>query len=178
MSGRVAVLGLDRGGGHHSIASMIRPGIKMKLGFRVKVLRGGQVEEVEFGDLLTGPTVVSVYMRNNTSGCDLQMASLAKAAAGLKRKGYNLVAVSRDTCGSHTRYAEKMGIRFTLVSDPEFQFAKAADSMVQKSMYGKKYMAPARAAYVLDPDGKVRAVIEKVDTKDHAAQVRAVLDNL
>jgi peroxiredoxin len=39
-------------------------------------------------------------------------------------------------------------------------------------------MAPARAAYVLDPGGKVREVIEKVDTKDHAAQIRAVLDDL
>jgi peroxiredoxin Q/BCP len=158
---------------------MIKAGETLDLGFRVKTVgTDGKVEEVTFGDLITGPTVVSVYMRNNTSGCDLQMASLARGAAAIKRKGYNLVAVSRDTCGSHSRYAEKMGIRFPLVSDPDFQFAKAADSMVQKSMYGKKYTAPARAAYVLNPGGKVKAVIEKVDTKDHAAQLRRVLDQL
>jgi len=158
---------------------MITPGKTLKLGFKVKVVRGGgEVEEVLFGDLLSGPTVVSVYMRNNTSGCDLQMASLAKGVRSIKRLGYDVIAVSRDTCGSHRKYAEKMGIGFTLVSDPEFQFAKAADSMVQKSMYGKKYMAPARAAYVLEPDGKVTAVIEKVDTADHAAQVCSVLKAL
>ncbi len=76
------------------------------------------------------------------------------------------------------KYAAKMGIGFTLVSDSGFQFAKAVDSMVQKSMYGKKYMAPARAAYVLEPGGRVLAVIEKVETKDHTAQVKAVLKEL
>lgn len=158
---------------------MVKAGVKLALDFTVKAVdKNGKVEEVTFGDLITGPTVVSVYMRNNTSGCDLQMASLAKGAAAIKRKGYALIGVSRDTGSSHLKYAAKMGIGFTLVSDPDFQFAKAADSMVQKSMYGKKYMAPARAAYLLDPGGKIRAVIEKVDTKDHAAQLRAILEGL
>lgn len=158
---------------------MVKAGEKLDLDYTIKAVgKDGQVEEVTFGDLITGPTVVSVYMRNNTSGCDLQMASLAKGAATIKRKGYALVGISRDTGSSHLKYAAKMGIGFTLVSDPGFQFARAADSMVQKSMYGKKYMAPARAAYVLEPGGRVLAVIEKVDTKDHAAQVRAVLKAL
>jgi peroxiredoxin Q/BCP len=158
---------------------MVKAGAELDLGFTVKaVSKGGKVEEVTFGDLITRPTIVSVYMRNNTSGCDLQMASLVKGTAALKRKGYALIGVSRDTGSSHSKYADKMGIGFTLVSDPGFQFARAADSMVQKSMYGKKYMAPARAAYVLEPGGRVLAVIEKVDTKDHAAQIRAVLKDL
>lgn len=158
---------------------MIKPGDRMDLNFTVKAVgRDGKVEEAVFADLVTGPTVVSVYMRNNTSGCDLQMASLAKGARAIKRMGYAVIGISRDTGSSHLKYAAKMGIGFTLVSDPEFQFAKAADSMVQKSMYGKKYMAPARAAYVLDPEGVVLAVMEKVDTKDHTAQVKAVLKEL
>ncbi|MEZ5278724.1 MAG: redoxin domain-containing protein [Opitutaceae bacterium] len=158
---------------------MVKPGRKLNLDFVVKVVRtGGEQDEVSFSELITGPTVVSVYMRNNTSGCDLQMASLAKGAAAIRKLGYHTLAISRDTCGSHKKYAEKMGIRFPLVSDPEFQFAKATDSMVEKSMYGKKYLAPARAAYVLDADGTVKAVIEKVDTGDHTAQLVAVLKNL
>lgn len=158
---------------------MIKAGDKLDLEFTVKAVgQDGKVEEVVFGDLITKPTVVSVYMRNNTSGCDLQMASLAKGARAIKRMGYNLIGISRDTGSSHLKYAAKMDIGFTLVSDPGFQFAKAVDSMVQKSMYGKKYMAPARAAYVVEPGGVVLAVIEKVDTKDHTAQVKAVLKEL
>lgn len=158
---------------------MIKAGEKLDLDFTVKAVgQDGKAEEVIFGDLIVGPTVVSVYMRNNTSGCDLQMASLAKGARAIKRMGYALIGISRDTGSSHLKYAAKMGIGFTLVSDPGFQFAKAVDSMVQKSMYGKKYMAPARAAYVVGPGGVVLAVIEKVDTKDHTAQVKAVLKEL
>ncbi len=143
--------------------------------FQLKVFRNGQTETVTFADLLTRRTIVSVYMRNNTPGCDRQNDSLAAHAAEFERAGYNLVAVSRDTCGSHARYAAKKKITYTLVSDPEDLFAKAADSVIEKSMYGRSFTGPARAAYVLDRDGTVLAVVPKVDTADHAAQLRKVL---
>lgn len=154
---------------------MITSGQKLKTDFKVKVVRAGASEEVKFRDLLTRRTVVSVYMRNNTSACDLQIASLAQNAKKIARLGVNLIAISRDTCSSHTKYAGKMGVSFTLVSDPDFTFSKRADAMVQKSMYGKKYLAPARAVYVLDPDGTVVDRIEKIDPKNHAAEVIALL---
>ena len=143
--------------------------------FQLKVFRNGHVEVVNFSDLLTRRTVVSVYMRNNTPGCDRQNDSLAAHAAEFDRAGYNLVAVSRDTGGSHAKYAAKKKISYTLASDPEDLFAQVADSVVEKSMYGRKFTGPARAAYVLDRDGTVLAVVEKVDTADHAAQLRKVL---
>jgi peroxiredoxin Q/BCP len=92
--------------------------------------------------------------------------------------GYNLVAVSRDTCGSHQKYAAKKSISYPLVSDPGDAFARAADAIVEKSMYGKTYEGPARAAFVLGTDGQVLAVIEKVDSKAHGEQVMTVLRGL
>ena len=154
---------------------MISTGKKIDTSFPIKVFRNGQAETVTFSDLLTRRTIVSVYMRNNTPGCDRQNDSLAADAAEFDRAGYNLVAVSRDTCGSHAKYAAKKKISYTLVSDPDDLFAKATDSVVEKSMYGRTFSGPARAAYVLDRDGKVLAVVPKVDTADHAAQLRAVL---
>lgn len=154
---------------------MISTGKKIDTSFPIKVFRNGQTETVTFSDLLTRRTIVSVYMRNNTPGCDRQNDSLAEHAAEFDRAGYNLVAVSRDTCGSHAKYAAKKKISYTLVSDPDDLFAKATDSVVEKSMYGRTFSGPARAAYVLDRDGKVLAVVPKVDTADHAAQLRAVL---
>jgi len=154
---------------------MISTGQKLPLKFKVKIVQAAAMKEVEFADLLTRRTIVSVYMRNNTPGCDRQNDSLAEHAAEFDRAGYNLVAVSRDTCGSHQKYAAKKGISYTLVSDPDDLFAKATDSVVEKSMYGRTFHGPARAAYVLDRDGKVLAVVPKVDTADHATQLRAVL---
>lgn len=157
---------------------MIAPGKRLDLGFKLQVLRDGVAKEMSFGDLLKRRTIVSVYMKNNTPSCDRQNESLAEHAAKFDRAGYDLVAISRDTCGSHARYATKKGIGYTLASDPEDRFARATDSLVEKSMYGKKYVGPARAAYVLDRDGTVLAVVEKVDTADHAAQLLAVIKKL
>ena len=157
---------------------MIKPGKKLDTRFQLKVFRDGTESVVTFAELLTRPTIVSVYMRNNTPGCDRQNDSLAAHAAEFDRAGYNLVALSRDTCGSHAKYAAKKKISYTLASDPDDLFAKAADAVVEKSMYGRTYTGPARAAFVLARDGTVLAVAEKVDTADHAAQLRTLLAGL
>lgn len=157
---------------------MIQSGQKLPLDFTLKIVRDGAQAEVAFADLLTRPTIVSVYMRNNTGSCDRQNDSLAAYAGEFDRRGYNLVALSRDTCGSHVKYAAKKSIAYTLASDPEDRFARAADAVVEKSMYGRTFNGPARAAFVLDRDGTVLAVAEKVDTQDHAAQLHALLDKL
>lgn len=158
---------------------MISVGQKIDTRFPLKVVEAGATRPVVFGDLLKErPAIVSVYMKNNTPSCDRQNDSLAEHAGEFDKLGYQLIAISRDTCGSHTKYAAKKDISYTLVSDPDDAFAKATDSVVEKSMYGRTFHGPARAAYVIDTDGTVLAVIEKVDTKDHAAQLRAVLAEL
>ena len=154
---------------------MITPGKKLKTNFKVQVVTAGAAQEVTFKELLTRPTIVSVYMKNNTGSCDKQNDSLAAHAATFDQAGYNLVAISRDTPGSHLKYAAKKKITYPLVSDPTDLFAQAADSVVEKSMYGKKYFGPARAAFVLAKDGTVLAVAEKVDTADHATQLQALI---
>jgi thioredoxin-dependent peroxiredoxin len=154
---------------------MISPGKKLPASLALRIVRQGKEESLTLKQLLRRRTLVSVYMRNNTSACDRQNESLAAHVAEFDKLGYDLVAVSRDTCASHAKYAAKLGIGYTLVSDPDDTFSKAADAIVEKSMYGKKYLGPARAAYVLDKDGTVLAVADKVDTKDHAAQLRALI---
>jgi len=157
---------------------MISPGKKLKTNFKLTLIAAGKAKETAFGDLLTRRTIVSVYMKNNTGSCDKQNDSLAAHAAEFAKAGYNLVAISRDTPASHLKYAVKKKIAYTLASDPGDLFAKAADSVVEKSMYGKTYFGPARAAFVLDTDGTVLAVAQKVDTADHAAQLKALIAGL
>jgi thioredoxin-dependent peroxiredoxin len=157
---------------------MLKTGQKIKTNFALKMVSDGKESEVTFKALLNRPTIVSVYMKNNTGSCDKQNDSLAEHAAEFAKRGYNLVALSRDTCGSHLKYAVKKKISYTLASDPDDAFARAADAIVEKSMYGKTYQGPARAAFVFDREGTVLAVAEKVDTKDHAAQLHALLDGL
>lgn len=157
---------------------MIVKGQKMRTDFELKVVRHGVDKLIKFNELLDRRTVVSVYMKNNTPSCDRQNDALATHAEEIAAMDYNLVALSRDTCGSHRKYAVKKGITYTLASDPDDVFAKAVGSVIEKSMYGRTFFGPARAAYVIDVDGTVLAVIEKVDTADHAAQLLTVLRSL
>ncbi|MDX1636406.1 MAG: redoxin domain-containing protein [Balneolaceae bacterium] len=157
---------------------MITTGDKIETDFTLSIVEEGDEKEVAFNELLDRPTIVSVYMRNNTSGCDKQNRSLAEHADWFDEKGYNLVAVSKDSCGSHKNYAEKLGINYILASDPEYKFAEATDSIVEKKMYGNTYESPSRSAYVIDTDGTVLGVIEKVNTKAHAEELKELIENL
>lgn len=157
---------------------MIKTGQKIDTDFTLDIIRDGEEQTVSFRDLLDRPAVVSVYMRNNTSGCDKQNRSLAEHSDWFDEKGYNLIAVSKDTCGSHKNYAEKIGINYILASDPDFEFAKATDSVVEKKMYGKTFDAPSRSAFVIDTDGTVLGVIKKINTKAHAEELKVLIESL
>lgn len=154
---------------------MLTPGKKPKLSFKIDALVDGKPVNGPFAKLIEGPTVVSVYMRNNTSACDKQTADLAKHEKALGKQGFTIIGVSRDTCASHSKYATKHGFKYTLVADPKDQFSQAMDAIVEKSMYGKKYLGPLRAAYLFDGDGKLLAVIPKVEAAEHGSQVLAAI---
>ena len=157
---------------------MIETGAKADFDFTVKAVHNGEEKEINFNDLLDKPTIVSVYMKNNTSSCDRQTKDLADEADWFKQHGYNLVAISKDTCGSHKRYAKKQGIDFTLVSDPDYKFAEATDYIVEKKMFGNEYEAPSRSAFVIDTDGTILGTVEKVNTKDHAGELKELVESL
>lgn len=157
---------------------MIEVGEKIDTNFSLDIVEDGEQKTVEFDELLDRPTIISVYMRNNTSGCDKQNKSLAKHSDWFDEQGYNLVAVSKDSCGSHKNYAEKLGVNYVLASDPDYKFGEATDSVVEKSMFGNTYEAPTRSAYVIDTDGTVLGLIEKINTKDHASELKELIDNL
>lgn len=157
---------------------MIEQGAKADFDFTVQAVQNGEEKKLNFNTLLDKPTIVSVYMKNNTGGCDRQTKDMADHTKWFTQKGYNLVAISKDTCGSHKRYAKKQSIDFTLVSDPDYKFAAATDSIVQKQMFGNEYEAPSRSAFVIDSDGTILGTVKKVNTKDHARELKELVKSL
>jgi peroxiredoxin Q/BCP len=87
------------------LKTMLSLGKKPKLTFKVDALVDGKPVNGPFAALFDGPTIVSVYMRNNTSACDKQAAEMDKNEKAIVRQGFRLIAVSRDTCASHAKYA-------------------------------------------------------------------------
>ena len=85
--------------------------------------------------------------------------------------GVTIVGISTDGVGAHARFREKYALPFTLVADPEHAIADAYGVWQEKSMYGRKYMGVVRTTFLLDRDGRIARVWEKVRTKGHAEEV-------
>ena len=85
--------------------------------------------------------------------------------------------MSADDVKSHEKFATKQSLPFTLLADTDRELIEAYEAWGEKSMYGKKYMGIIRKTYVIDEKGKIAAIIEKVDAKNHAAQILEALQN-
>jgi peroxiredoxin Q/BCP len=116
-------------------------------------------------------TVLYFYPKDNTPGCTAQACNLNENLEVLQAKGFQVVGVSIDTNASHTKFKAKYNLAFPLLSDPEHQLAEAFGVWVEKSMYGKQYMGIARTTFIIDENGIITDIIEKVDTKNHSSQI-------
>ncbi|MCL9968519.1 MAG: thioredoxin-dependent thiol peroxidase [Aquirufa antheringensis] len=115
--------------------------------------------------------VLYFYPKDNTPGCTAQACNLNENLDALQAKGFQVVGVSIDTNASHTKFKAKYNLAFPLLSDPEHQLAEAFGVWVEKSIYGKQYMGVARTTFIIDENGIIIDIIEKVDTKNHSSQI-------
>ncbi len=146
---------------------MLKIGDKMP-DFEVVDQDGNQVSSK---DLIGKKTVVYFYPKDNTSGCTAEACSIRDNYESLVAKGYNVIGVSKDSAASHRNFREKYDLPFTLLSDTSTQMLQAFGAWGEKKMYGKTVMGTIRRTFIFDEEGILTRIIEKVDTKNHAAQI-------
>lgn len=122
-------------------------------------------------ELLGRKTIIYFYPKDNTSGCTAEACSLRDNHEALIAKGYNVIGVSKDSAASHRKFIDKYELPFTLLADTTTQMQQAFGVWGEKSMYGRKYMGTMRRTFIFDEAGILTEIIEKVDTKNHAAQI-------
>ena len=122
-------------------------------------------------DLKGGHTVLYFYPKDNTSGCTLEAKSLRDGKEELAARGYRIVGVSPDSERSHQNFCAKHELNFTLVADTERTICEAFGVWVEKSMYGRKYWGVVRTTFIIDAEGRIEKVFDKVDTKNHYQQI-------
>ena len=127
--------------------------------------------KVTSDDLKGKKTIVYFYPKDNTSGCTAEACNLRDNYEALKAKGYNVVGVSKDSAASHRKFADKYELPFTLLSDATTKMQQDFGVWGEKTMCGRKYMGTIRRTFIFNEDGILEQVIEKVDTKNHAAQI-------
>lgn len=130
---------------------------------------------VALSDFLGKRVVLYFYPKDSTPGCTRQACAFAGAYALFGQKNAVVIGVSRDSVASHKRFAEKNGLPFILLSDPERQAIEAYGVWQEKKMCGKVSMGVVRSTYVIDGDGVIRHALPKVKPDTNPAEVLELL---
>ena len=126
---------------------------------------------ISSADLIGRKTIIYFYPKDNTSGCTAEACNLRDNHEALIAKGYNVIGVSKDSAASHRKFIDKYELPFTLLADTTTQMQQEFGVWAEKSLYGRKYMGTVRRTFIFDEQGILTEIIEKVDTKNHAAQI-------
>ncbi len=132
-------------------------------------------KEISLSDFLGKKVVLYFYPKDNTSGCTRQACAFAGLYNQFKEKNIEVIGISKDSVASHQKFAEKHGLDFVLLSDPELAVIKAYDVWQEKKLYGKVSMGVVRTTYIIDEKGYIEKVMPKVKPDTNAAEILAEL---
>ncbi len=132
--------------------------------------------QVSLADYAGKWLVLYFYPKDNTPGCTREAQDFTTAAAKLKKLGAEVVGISKDSVKSHCGFKEKIGIKFTLLSDPELEAHEAYGAWGTKVMYGKKVQGVIRSTFLVSPDGKIAQAWRGVKVDGHVDKVLAAIE--
>ena len=132
-------------------------------------------KEVSLFDFRGKKVVLYFYAKDNTAGCTRQACAFAANYDAFREMGAEVIGVSKDSAASHSRFAEKHGLPFVLLADPERAAIEAYGVWQEKKLYGKVSMGVVRTTFIIDENGVVEKVMNKVKPDTNAAEVLAYL---
>jgi peroxiredoxin Q/BCP len=135
-------------------------------------------ERLALKDLKGRPVVLYFYPKDDTPGCTVEACEFRDAFPRFKGTKAVILGISPDSVASHVKFKNKFDLPFTLLADSDHKVAEKYGVWQKKSMYGRTYMGIARTTFVIDKDGKVAKVFEKVKPKGHAEEVEQAIDAL
>ena len=115
--------------------------------------------------------ILYFYPKDNTPGCTAEACSLRDGKQALEQMGFTIIGVSPDSEKSHQGFISKHNLNFTLLSDPDKVIASAYGVWGEKKFMGKTHMGIIRTTFIIDGEGKIEKIFDKVDTKKHFEQI-------
>jgi thioredoxin-dependent peroxiredoxin len=134
-------------------------------------LKASNGETVSLKGLKGKRVVVYFYPKDDTPGCTVEACSFRDNIKKFETKDTVILGVSPDSVESHNKFIEKFKLPFILLSDPEKKMCQDYGVWMEKSMYGKKYMGVARMTFIIDKNGVIEKVYEKVKPDVHTDEV-------
>ena len=124
------------------------------------------------------PVVLYFYPKDDTSGCTTQACGFRDAFPRFAGLDAVVLGISPDSIKSHAKFRRKYGLTYPLLADEDHAVAERYGVWAEKSMYGRTYWGNLRTTFVVDRDGRIARVFERVKPAGHAAEVAAALDDL
>ena len=127
--------------------------------------------DISLSDYQGKKLVVFFYPKANTPGCTAEACNLRDNYAELKASGYELLGVSADSQKKQANFRDKFEFPFPLLADEDHNVINTFGVWGPKKFMGREYDGIHRKTFIIDEQGVVSRVIDKVKTKDHAAQI-------
>ena len=115
--------------------------------------------------------ILYFYPKDDTPGCTAESCNLNDNYDYWISKGYEVVGVSPDSEASHAKFAKKYGLKFNLIADTGKEILESYGVWGEKMNYGKSYMGVIRTTFVINEEGIIEKIFNKVDTKEHTSQI-------
>ena len=133
--------------------------------------RDAEGNTVKLSDLRGRKVVLYFYPKDDTPGCTKEACSFRDGFAEFRRRRIEVLGVSTDDEQSHRKFAEKYSLPFTLLADTDHRVADLYGVYGEKQFMGRKYMGVARKTFLVDEEGRLRKVFDKVKVDEHADEV-------
>lgn len=145
----------------------------LKVGDKLPQFEGSNQdgETVHSENLIGKKLVVFFYPKANTPGCTAEACNLRDNYSELKKQGFELLGVSADPVKNQKKFSEKFEFPFDIIADETRDIIEKFGVWQLKKFMGKEFMGIVRTTFVFDENGICTEVINKVKTKDHAAQI-------
>ena len=134
-------------------------------------------DEVSLSDFRGRRVVLYFYPKDDTPGCTKQACSIRDSFSEFEERGIKVLGVSLDDQASHRKFADKYELPFTLLSDTDHSVADAYGVYGEREFMGKKYMGVDRKTFLIDEQGRVKKVFDKVNVEEHADEVLEAFDD-
>jgi peroxiredoxin Q/BCP len=128
---------------------------------------------VRLKDLKGSRVVLYFYPKDDTPGCTKEACSFRDADDVYRKKGIKVLGVSTDDENSHQKFISKFQLPFDLLADTDKKIVNDYGVWGEKNMYGKKYMGTNRKTFLIDENGKIAKIFDKVNVEQHADEVLA-----
>jgi peroxiredoxin Q/BCP len=128
-------------------------------------------QSISLSDFKGCKIILYFYPKADTPGCTAESCNLRDNYNDLMNKGYKIIGASADSVSKQKKFAEKYHLPFPLIADESKDVIKAYGAWGIKKMYGKDFEGILRTTFVIDENGVILKILEKVDTKDHAGQI-------